>query len=87
MNIYNFAKTGQLVLNKGMWKDQRIVSENWINKKTETQTMASPMANYGYQWWVFKDNENNVDIVSANGFGDQYLPIVPSINLLIVMNG
>lgn len=57
----DFAKIGQLVLNKGRWKRKRIVSEEWITMMT-TACMTAPESygdfNYGFQTWVGRKSKS-----------------------------
>jgi CubicO group peptidase (beta-lactamase class C family) len=46
---YDWAKLGQLVLNKGTWSGTQIVSADWIRE----MTVPSPLADhYGYLVWL-----------------------------------
>jgi CubicO group peptidase (beta-lactamase class C family) len=44
----DFAKFGELVLNKGRWGSTRIVSEHWIEESMTPQATSS----YGLLWWL-----------------------------------
>ncbi len=51
----DIAKIGQMVLDKGVWKGRRIVSEAWIDAATSKHAEAPANFgdyNYGYQIWV-----------------------------------
>ena len=37
MNVYDMAKFGQLYLNRGVWKGEQIISEQWIEDSTNIQ--------------------------------------------------
>lgn len=49
LSAADFAKFGQLVLNKGVWGGKRIISEQWIN---ESLAQGQPhFATSGLLWW------------------------------------
>jgi len=48
MTTDDFAKIGVMVLNKGEYKGQRIVSEEYINAM-----LAEHEEGYGYLWWIY----------------------------------
>ena len=48
----DMAKIGQLVLNKGEWKGQSVVSASWIKDSLEPRHKAGDGLSYGYQWWL-----------------------------------
>jgi CubicO group peptidase (beta-lactamase class C family) len=75
------AKFGQLVLDKGQWKGNRIVSEEWINEMTTIREEDVYDAQFGYLWWIDRERE----MVFMSGHGGQYVCIIPSKNLVVVM--
>lgn len=46
----DFARFGLLVLRKGMWKDRRLVSEEFLKEATTPSQELNP--SYGYLWWL-----------------------------------
>jgi CubicO group peptidase (beta-lactamase class C family) len=52
----DFAKFGELILNKGRWGSTRIVSEHWIQESMTPQAVPS----YGLLWWL---TPGDMDIV------------------------
>jgi CubicO group peptidase (beta-lactamase class C family) len=81
----DLAKIGQLVLDRGVWRGQRIVSAAWIDASTFPQ-LATPEQgsqgplSYGYYWWSAPQQQ----AFSAWGHGGQYALIAPERNLVIV---
>lgn len=75
------AKFGQLVLDKGVWKGSRVVSEEWINEMTTIREEDVYDAQFGYLWWIDRDRE----MIFMSGHGGQYVCIVPDKNLIVVM--
>ena len=88
MTPRDLAKIGQLVLNNGTWKGQRIVSKKWIEEATSPKTKITSI-DYGYLWWNIPFNHKNTIIHSkiATGNGGQYIMILPSLNLVAIFTG
>ncbi|WP_400076275.1 serine hydrolase domain-containing protein [Winogradskyella sp. R77965] len=82
----DMARFGLLFLNDGQWKDETIISKDWIKKAT---TPSTPNVNYGYMWWLNKKGprhwENvSEDIYYAAGFGGNFIIIDKAQNIVIV---
>jgi CubicO group peptidase (beta-lactamase class C family) len=92
-NLYistlDFAKIGQLLINKGQWQGKQIVSSTWtseISKKRFDISKDDPFANsYGYFWFVATKEVDGkkYDCVYASGNGGNLLFVVPSENLVV----
>lgn len=82
----DMVKMGRLILNKGTYKGKRVVSENWINQilnsKISTNNTNYYGPGYSYCWWTGQNNTGSY--IFANGYGGQFIFIVPSKNLVIV---
>jgi CubicO group peptidase (beta-lactamase class C family) len=76
------AKFGQCVLDSGMWKETRVVSQEWIREMT-TERVKKLYNNYsfGYLWW--KDPARNMTFMS--GHGGQYVCLLPDKKLMVVI--
>ncbi len=89
----DLAKIGQLLLNNGQWNGTQIVSENWLT--TSTSPVVKDVnpdwrkdMGYGYQWWIPEYTESGeTKIYAGNGYGGQYLMMVPEYSLIVVFNG
>jgi CubicO group peptidase (beta-lactamase class C family) len=82
----DMLKIGQLYLQNGMYDGVRVVSEEWI-KKASTFKIPSNGAqpfgpSYGYFWWIGEAISH--DYFFANGYGGQFIVVVPDLNLVIV---
>lgn len=87
----DLAKLGTLFLSGGKWKSKQIVPENWviasINPKANNLWPEENVdVGYGYQWWT-EEYDNGLKLFSANGYGGQYLMVVPNEKLFVVFNG
>lgn len=82
----DMARFGLLFLNRGRWKDQQLISEDWIDRAI---TPSVPNSRYGYMWWLNKDLDSQMDGVSnevfyAAGFGGNFIIVDPSTNVVAV---
>ena len=84
-----FAKFGQLILQKGKWGNQQIVSSTWIDKMTSPLIEVSengPLADgYGYFWYLgHKDiMGKRIDYLFASGNGGNKIYVVPAEQMVI----
>jgi len=77
----------QTLENNGVWKDKRILSENWIEKmfndKLKSKTnWGLRNSKHGYCW--YKAEYNGLLIDYGMGYGGQFIVIVPKKELVIV---
>ena len=87
--LRDYAKFGQLYLNKGSWEGRQIVPSEWVEASyfldaPHVQPMAGELSantwGYGFQWWVpgFPDTD-----YTAAGVYNQYIYIDPITNVVI----
>lgn len=101
-NANAMARVGLLYLRKGMWGDQRILSEDFVAKAhtpvPENASLAVPEAadfpgapaNYGMLWWTNSTGQlPNVprDAYWAWGQGDSLIVVIPSLDIVAVRAG
>ena len=87
LTITDLAKIGRLYLNKGMWEDQRIVSEEWIIKSTKYDLRNN---GYHFNWYNLSYNgfyKSKYPGYFALGLYGQVLYVNPYKNLIIVRIG
>jgi CubicO group peptidase (beta-lactamase class C family) len=76
----DFAKLGELVLERGTFRGERVVSEEWLDLATTEQTPSDVAGyGYGYYFWIVP----NVG-VAAWGHGGQFVLVVPQKNMVLV---
>jgi len=93
----DLLKIGQLFVNKGRWNDVQVVPEEWVNVSTERQIKdfdagIPPVdaCDHGYLWWRYSDKHiassmlKINDVYFAFGFADQYIWIIPHLNMVVV---
>jgi len=88
----DWARIGQLMLNGGAINGARIMTDDWVSRAT-TANISENQRAYGYQWWLNQGNEElrwsdiPADAYSAQGNRQQYLMVIPSLDLVIVRLG
>ncbi|MCB2194213.1 MAG: beta-lactamase family protein [Bacteroidetes bacterium] len=89
-NARDFARLGQLILNKGEWNNKQIVSQEYLQEALMpafylTDEDNNPVDYYGYQWWIC--NYKNSMVYYARGILGQYIIAIPEYNLVVVRLG
>ena len=93
----DMAKIGYLVLRRGRWEDQQVVSEEWIRETLHhsvvfPRTFAGRPVDYGYLWWLLHiDGESSEgpdsDIYTAAGAQGQWIFVIPKYDMVVVSTG
>ncbi|EJF10351.1 serine hydrolase [Pontibacter sp. BAB1700] len=90
-NARDFARIGQLYLQKGIWQGDTLVSPEYVQASltpsglTDANT-GDPTRHYGYQWWLLPDYKGQ-SIFYARGILGQYIIVIPEKELVIVRLG
>lgn len=91
-------KFGVSYLNKGLWKDERILPPEWIKKSSEIYNNntnlkvpleGSTKSGYGYTWWIneFSYKDSTIKMYRASGWGDQSIMVFPELDMVLVFTG
>jgi CubicO group peptidase (beta-lactamase class C family) len=81
----DLAKLGQMVLDGGLWKGERVLSEAWLLQSTREHVETGEknpfggVFGYGYYWWVVPGVG-----FAAHGHGGQVVLVVPARDLVLV---
>jgi CubicO group peptidase (beta-lactamase class C family) len=82
---HDMIKFGEMYLNNGEYNGVRVVSQAWIDKASSfkiTTNNAQPFGtSYGYFWWI--GNIHGHDYFWANGYGGQFIVVVPDEKLVV----
>ena len=84
----DLAKVGQLYMDDGVWAGKRMLPAGWAKEATSrivdhiSANPASP--GYGYQWWRY--DRRGTDVWAGNGFGGQFLLVIPQHRIVGVVN-
>jgi len=84
----DWAKIGQLVLNRGSWEGRQIVPASWVDQSTAEQIKTEGPQSYGYQWWLGRSLEGKREVqwIAAMGFNSQKTIIIPALDMVVVFN-
>jgi len=85
----DMAKVGYVVLNDGVWNNNRIISSEWIQNIIKKQVSFSDTRGYGYQWWLstYQLASLSIDSYYAAGWGGQHIFVFPMLNAIVVFTG
>jgi len=76
----DYARFGQMILNKGFANGRQIVSPQWIAEATKPAGPEGAMGGYGYQWWTV----SNSNAFYALGLEGQFIYIDPDTQTVVV---
>ncbi|HEV8485515.1 MAG TPA: serine hydrolase [Blastocatellia bacterium] len=94
----DMARIGYLLLRKGRWEDQQIVSQEWLQESTRhwvsyPRTFSSHRVDYGYLWWLLPLDDTDAshgedaDVYTAAGARDQWIFVIPKYDMVVVVTG
>ncbi|GAB5552540.1 MAG: hypothetical protein Sapg2KO_21310 [Saprospiraceae bacterium] len=82
----DLAKIGLLYLQDGIWNEERILPDDWVENALGKQVtdiyQDGGKEGYGYQWWITGDEP---PLAVGLGYGNQILVIVPEENIVGVV--
>lgn len=78
----DLAKLGYLYLNGGRWDGTQIVPADYVRDSISAHSDPGENQHYGYQWWVTHGPDH--DTFRAQGFGGQFVLVVPDFDLVVV---
>lgn len=99
-NARDYARLGQLVLQKGQWNGKQIIDSIYIREATTPASRLSftpkpgkngeiyparPNTFYGYQFWIAQ--YDNMTIPYFRGILGQYIFVIPQLNAVVVRLG
>ena len=90
-NARDFARFGQLILNKGSWNGRQLVSESYITEATTPDTSLTFKEYnetnhcYGFQFWNL--TYKGMEIPYMRGILGQYVFAIPELNAVVVRLG
>lgn len=91
LTTHDLARIGYLFLRDGEWDGEQIISREWVRASTAPAVPGvapdGTGPGYGYQWWVPVHEDGESLVYAGNGYGGQFLFVVPSEDLVVVFNG
>ncbi len=83
MTAYDMGRFGLLFLNGGKWDGVQVIPEKWVKDSTSIQARRNG-SRYGYQWWLRNYGKEGYLGYNAQGYGGEYIFVVPQLNLIVV---
>lgn len=87
----DIAKIAYLILMRGQWDGQQVVSEEWVKASVEpsVSVVDNRSIEYGYKWWLYHYEYQGEDGVAfaGNGFGGQRPIVLPELDIVLVFTG
>jgi CubicO group peptidase (beta-lactamase class C family) len=91
----DMVKIGVTFLNKGEWKGNHIISEQWVEKSAISFPGNSWMNDwddhwglrgYSYSWWThqFSRKGKRIHMYYAAGWGGQFIMVIPDLHTVVV---
>ena len=83
----DLLKLGQLYLDAGAWKGNRVVSEQWVKTSIQPHARIDEETEYGYLWWLrkFKAGEKSYSAYLMSGNGGNKVAVFPELNMVAVL--
>ena len=86
----DFARLGQLVLQKGKWHGKQLVPEAYLSEATRPypnlqDEQGNPIDYYGYQFWIADFGDQSSPFF--NGIMGQYMFVLPEDNAVVIRLG
>lgn len=86
----DMMKFGLLYLNLGKWKNEQILSEEWIKnsfKNYRDLENTNDKNGYGFLWWhhSYLMNGKSIKSIEARGTGGQYIFVIPELETVVVI--
>lgn len=86
----DMLKFGELYLNEGKWKSNRILSKEWIKESFQDYRALENTKDkngYGYLWWhnTYQVKGKKVESIEARGAGGQYIFVIPDLKTVVVV--
>lgn len=78
----DMLKIGITYLNNGVWQEEQVIPESWVNECFK-QKKSTSAGDYSYYFWL--RTIGGVPYLSADGDGGNYINIFPEQNMVIVI--
>lgn len=85
LSTFDMARIGLLMLNQGIYRNQRLISEQWVSSSVSIESVFNQDTGYGLHWWI-EHQPNEPFMYYAAGYGDQYVFVVPEKKIVIAIS-
>ncbi len=85
----DFAKLGRLMLKRGEWNGEQVISADWVVDCTRLEGSVKTWEGVHYNnfWWIYPANESHPQSFAATGHLGQYIFVSPKEQTVIVRFG
>jgi hypothetical protein len=83
MGARDFMRVGYLMLHEGDWNGRRVFSAAWIRRFTGSTAYPNLLSNRDCRWGA----KYPADLYRTTGSGQNWVLVVPSLDLLLTFNG
>ena len=83
MKARDFMRVGYLMLHEGDWKGNRLFPASWLRNFTDTTAYINMRSNRDCYWGT----QYPADLYRTTGSGQNWVLVVPSLDLLLTYNG
>ncbi|MCC2616245.1 beta-lactamase family protein [Aestuariibacter halophilus] len=90
IGLNDMHKLGVLVLNRGRWGSQQIISPDWIAQITAPHSrVPERKERYGMLWWIMDVPVNDAPtrLIYAHGNGGNFIVVIPAMNVVAAFTG
>tara|TARA_B100000886_G_scaffold335419_1_gene292458 strand:- start:90 stop:1250 length:1161 start_codon:yes stop_codon:yes gene_type:complete len=81
-NALDYARFGQLFMDKGNWKGQQLIDSTYVKASLSTDLTG----HYGYSWWLY-NTQFKYPVFCMSGINGQYVISIPKLDLVAVRLG
>ena len=81
-NALDYARFGQLFIDKGNWKGQQLIDSAYVEASLSTDLTD----HYGYSWWLY-NTQYKYPVFCMSGINGQYVISIPELDLVAVRLG
>jgi CubicO group peptidase (beta-lactamase class C family) len=79
------ARFGLLFARFGMWDDERVLSEHWVQRSSALYSIDTDIMGYGFYWWILRQPPFlDHGMYAALGVGNQFIAVLPKSDMVIV---
>jgi hypothetical protein len=85
MSARDAARFGLLFARFGLWSQDRVLSEHWVQRSSALYSIDTDIMGYGFYWWILRQPPFlDHGMYAALGVGNQMIAVLPKSDIVIV---